>query len=86
LIGGHTFAREPLRLGWKTDRAARSSASAPQRQEFIDECMKHEDSVAELARRFGISRKTAVAGGRIGRVVHTAISFRCRTRSIFFAI
>jgi transposase InsO family protein len=30
-----------------------------QRQKFIDEYMRHEDSVADLARRFGISRKTA---------------------------
>ena len=30
-----------------------------QRQKFIDEYMKREDSVAELARRYGISRKTA---------------------------
>jgi hypothetical protein len=32
-----------------------------QRQKFIDEYMKDEDSVAELARRFGISRSSAPA-------------------------
>ena len=36
-----------------------ATSPVQQRQQFIDEYMKQESSVAELSRRFGISRKTA---------------------------
>ena len=37
----------------------KATSPVHQRQQFIDEYMKQESSVAELARQFGISRKTA---------------------------
>ena len=37
----------------------KASSLVQQRQKFIDEYMMQEESVAELARRFEISRKTA---------------------------
>ena len=37
----------------------KASSLVQQRQKFIDEYMREEESVSELARRFEISRKTA---------------------------
>jgi transposase-like protein len=39
-------------LPWK------ESPPVPERERFIDAYMQREDTVAELSRRFGISRKT----------------------------